>query len=454
MLTSLDFLSKGEAWPPRQERERLRMYEANRLLFEGRHGEVYGSYAARVKRTDADGNDIVSFMTALNYFRLMTLKLGDLLGTPELKAGLKTGERAAPQSREDAVWDIVNAGLKPLVTQAAYDMSRYGDAVLLVCRDDETGNGKLELARPEIWFPVVEPDNIKSFTRHVLAWTYGEGEGYGKNTFLKCELHAKGEYERRLYRMNAQAIGELLEVKRFCTGLPDFAVIPLQNILTSDRVHGLDDYSGIDSIVSELETRVAQVAKVLDKHTEPSMQGPECALERDKLGEYRLKLGEYFINQGEGDEKAGDVKYLTWDAHMDANFKFIEVLRGSLYTLSEMGSALLGDLSQHAGQIPSGSALKRLLYSPLAKVGRMRAELDAKLKRAVTLCALYYGEDMSGAPPSLRWPDPLPADPVEQASIMSVRTGGLATISQRSAVKAIDGVDEEEAEAEVERIKN
>jgi hypothetical protein len=34
MLTNLNFLNKGEVWPPDSESERLSMYSANRRLFE------------------------------------------------------------------------------------------------------------------------------------------------------------------------------------------------------------------------------------------------------------------------------------------------------------------------------------------------------------------------------------------------------------------------------------
>ena len=49
--------------------------------------------------------------------------------------------------------------------------------------------------------------------------------------------------------------------------------------LTSDRVYGIDDYTDLDSIVSEIEVRISQISKILDKHAEPSMQGPETALQ-------------------------------------------------------------------------------------------------------------------------------------------------------------------------------
>ena len=47
------------------------------------------------------------------------------------------------------------------------------------------------------------------------------------------------------------------------------------NLSTSERLTGLDDYSDLDSIVQELEIRVAQISRILDKHADPNMAGPD-----------------------------------------------------------------------------------------------------------------------------------------------------------------------------------
>ena len=63
-------------------------------------------------------------------------------------------------------------------------------------------------------------------------------------------------------------IGRAAEPERVTlTGLDDIAVIHVPNTTTSRQLHGIDDYVDIDSIVSEIEVRLDQIAKVLDKHT-------------------------------------------------------------------------------------------------------------------------------------------------------------------------------------------
>ncbi len=484
MHTDLSFLEPGAPWPPRCDEERLARYALNRARFEGRYRE---------SRNEG----------YLNYFRLVTLKLTDLIGKPSVSAGLSRAETAAGPEREDAVWDVVHeSGIETLAVKAVYDMSRYGDAILRVGRG-KNGQSRVSLARPDVWFPVVDARDVGCFQAHVLAWVSpGEPEdgtnpltdaaaaeggidGYisenakgpirrmralfahrtetrrassgglargAKKLTLTCEIHTPGFVEKRRYAMKNGRISALLCNETAQTGLRDFAIIPVQNCVTSDRAFGQDDYSQIGVIASELETRFEQIAKVLDKHTEPSMQGPACALSRGEDGEYRLKTGEYFVNQEDGDERAGQISYLTWDAKLDANFSFVEKLTNQLYALSEMGGALMGDIEGRFGNIPSGSALRRLLLSPLNKAARVRAELDAKLKKAIVLCCAQDGVDLSDAFVTIRWADALPADKLELAEIVSKRTGGAKTLSAVSAIKALDGVDGEEAEAEVGRI--
>ncbi len=479
MHTNLSFLEQGAPWPARGDAERLAGYARNRARFEGRYREAHER-------------------AILNYFRLTTLKLADLIGKPTVSAGLARGETTADAAREDAIWDVVHeSGMENLAVKAVYDMSRYGDAVLRVCRG-QNGKGRVALVRPDVWFPVVDENDVGCFIAHVLAWICdgggeradvisdtpavdADGEGRGAGLIgrvrtkwaerfetkrlvrramnpgacvrtLVCEIHTLGFVEKRRCALKNGRIGATISSETTPTGLNDFAIVPVQNCVTSDRAFGQDDYGQISAIVAELEARFGQAAKVLNKHTEPSMQGPACALSRGEDGEYRLKTGGYIVNQEDGDERAGHVSYLTWDAKLDANFTFIDKLTNHMYALSEMGGALLGDFEGRFNNVPSGSALRRMLFGPLNKAERVRRELDAKLKKAIVLCCAYYGVDLSEAFVTIRWADALPADKLELAEIIHKRTGGAKTLSVISAIKALDGVDDEEAAAEVGRI--
>lgn len=228
-------------------------------------------------------------------------------------------------------------------------------------------------------------------------------------------------------------------------------VFRVSNTLTSDRLFGIDDYGSIDSIISELIIRVSQISKMLDKFASPSMTGPASALTfNETLQEWQLKVGDYYPLE---DSSSAKPEYLVWDANMDANFKQIELLTNQLYTISEMGSAVFGDLTNKTGDVPSGSALRRLMMSPLAKARRIANSFDSVIKKIISACVTIYNTEILHEEISVKWNDGLPADPSEDAEIMSIRTGAKPTISQYTAICRLDKMSADDADTELAMIR-
>jgi len=448
MLTDLSWLSEGERFPPSSEKERLEMYEMNRNLFECKHVEVYEESLKRIERVIGNFQQIISYPVILNFQKLISLKTADLLlgETPQISAG----EKGSPE--QDTIDEIIESSdLFNTCYQNVIDISRYGDGLFYV-RDED--GGLIDLTQPPIWFPIVSPDNVRCKLFHVLAWTYETGVQEKRKKYLKVQIHSKGEYIERVHLLNGCYIGKMTEKEKTVkTGLDDFAIVQIPNTITSDRATGIDDYTDVDSIIAELMVRVGQIARILDKHASPSMSGPLTALERDPAtGEWRLKAANYFPRDQKDDP---DVTYITWDGQLTANFTQIDKLINFLYTISEMGAAIFGDMSNQTGQIASGSALRRLMVSPLAKVSRIRTRFDAGLKKALVLCSQLGGDsimDLSDTVINITWADGLPEDPLEQAQIMQIRTGNKPTMSQISAIKKMDDMDDEGADEELAKI--
>lgn len=173
-----------------------------------------------------------------------------------------------------------------------------------------------------------------------------------------------------------------------------------------------------------------------------------CAIQLDFF--VFAKVGDYFPC----DSDTVKPEYLVWDASMDANFKQIELLTNQLYTISEMGSAVFGDLTNKAGDVPSGSALRRLMMSPLAKARRLANRFDTTLKKIISASAEILGTKIAPEEITITWHDGLPADPAEDAEIMSVRTGGKATLSQYTAIQRLDDMSAADTDAELAMIRS
>ena len=434
MLTDLNWLNRGEFFPPASEAERLNTYEANRILFESGHDKIYAEQFKRIERLIGNFQDVVSYPVIVNFQKLMSLKVADLLlgEPPDISCDDQdTLELILSES------DLINTAY-----MVAIDVSRYGSGLFYSRKKAEMPI--VDITVPSVWFPVVNPRNIRDVKYHVLAYDTG-GE-------LDVEIHSVGSYEIRRYELSDNGmIGDYIEPPTVIkTGLDNFAITVAPNVLTSDRVTGLDDYTDLDSILSDLMVRIGQIDRILDKHANPSMQGPITALERDvNTGEYRVKIGNYFPRENKEDPEAA---YLTWDGQLEANFRQVDRLINLLYTISEMGSALMGDVSTGStGAVVSGSALRRLMISPLAKVNRIRMRFDEALKESIRLTGLLHGKKLGDI--TITWHDGLPGDPVEEAEIMKSRTAGKATMSQRRALELYDAMTEEKAEEEIARIQ-
>ena len=97
MLYNLKWLEPGNSFPPAVEIPRITRYKQNARLFDGDHfadptfrsrnpfdpGEstvdLYLRCAERISKVVGNFEDIISFPVLLNYQRLMTLKIADLV---------------------------------------------------------------------------------------------------------------------------------------------------------------------------------------------------------------------------------------------------------------------------------------------------------------------------------------------------------------------------------------
>lgn len=451
MLNSLNFLNPGQPWPPPSEKRRLQLYSDNKKLFEGEHDKVFKNYSKLLRE---DQQLIIEIILNFNK-RLSTLWSDLLLGEPPLFT-------AADKKGQDTVKSFTNQNFNNKSYEVAIDVSRYGDGLFKVRHDGQ--KTIIEGQPPSVWFPVTAPDDVKNIQAHVLAWQYSQIEagvlgGKKEQWYLKAEIHEKGKITSRLYQSNNPEngngkIGNLISEEIVMTNIDDFLIVQVSNLLTTDRSTGIDDYSDLDSIIQALEGRVAQIDKILDQHASPNMYGPDAALDVDPItGQTSFKAGGKYFPVSAGDEKPG---YVTWEGQLGAAFKEIEILLELLYLLSETSPACFGQLK--SGLAESGSALKRLLMVPLAKVNRIRMRFDPALKKVISIASaldssrggksIYLPEDDI----QIYWQDGLPADDKEQADIMNTRTGGKATISQKTAIKKLEGMNDKEAEDEIDRI--
>lgn len=462
MITDIEALfAKGAPWPPKDDdtANRLKKYANNESLFMGEHGEVWKDEIRKL-RADKSGD----LRLVLNFFKRLSLLWADLVcgEAPEVSAESEAEAEAIDRIIEDTdFWTVLS--------DAIIDVSKFGDAVFKIRYD---GYGIIENVPPEYWFPVVDSGNVKRVKAHVLAYTIDAREepglidvdvmvsadnqsflpeatikawekekpiSIGRVQYLKVEIHTVGRIEHRLYRIADEKIDAQLDLNQLPefrgmvtieeTGLDDFCVQLIQNVTSTKRYHGMDDYLDIADIIRELEWRYAQILRIEDKFSDPWMFGPPIEEQDPRDGEYKITGGSKYINLVEGQSPPG---MITWNGELPANFVTIESLMQRLFEISETCKVAFD--ASAGGQGLSAQALRIMLTAPLKKANRLQTRATPTIKRLLRLCsALEVNAGMAGAVEltgiKITWHDGLPADEMADAQ----RDAVLVTGSVRSA---------------------
>lgn len=470
MLYSLKWLEPGQPFPPLSERDRIKRYLENEVLFDGEHFgselrdrnkvynyegsvAVYMKCAERISQVVGNFEDIVSFPVLVNYQRLMSMKMADLVcgEYPTITGANEQGNNAIKDARDASDFDAK-------LYSTVIDMSRYGDAIWREYIDEFTDEKTFTLWDPKEWYPIVMQDGTNRIRYHVLCWRIDTNEDI-KNLSPNYELHVQihgctkqdwGKCEERVYQMNSagDAIVKLLNTNTVNTGMDGCAVHQLKAFSTSSTVYGYDDYMTLDSILAEIMVRIGQISIILDKHADPSMTGPVSMLKQNaETGEYYLERGKFFgTSQGDNEPH-----YLTWDGQLTAAFKQLEILLNQMYILSEMGAAILGGEDGSSAAI-SGTAMRFKMVNPLAKARRISNSLTNPVRRLLS----NISEGVEFADVSVFWADGLPDDPRENIENAKLATGETRMMPLKVAIREFFNRSDKEADdwlAEIQKAK-
>ena len=462
MLFNLKWLEPGSLFPPQEEMPRLTRYVQNAALFNGDHFgdpvlrtrdgvdeipiDVFLKCSEKISRVIGNFDEVVSFPTLLNYQRLMSLKMADLVcGEYPTISGVTAEDNAAIRSVRDFT------SFDDKLYSTVLDISRYGDAIWRMYYDDTAGRDTFTCWTPTQWFPVVAQDGTNSIKQHCLAWREDRNADPGNPDWrLHVQIHGTradeiGYYLKQEYQLNkdGRTIEKKLSSSKVPTGLDKCAVFHLKAYTVTGSVYGYDDYMNIDSIMAEIMARVGQISAILDKHADPNITGPVSMLELNtKTGEYVLNTGKFFaVSPGEEQPK-----YMTWDGQLTSAFKQLEFLVNQLYILSEMGAALLGG-QDGSGTAISGTAMRFKMVNPLAKARRIANSMTRPVRYLFSSMCPVPIENIS-----VFWSDGLPDDPRENIENCKLATGETKMMPLETAIMEFFGRSNEEALKWIEKI--
>lgn len=461
----------GEIYPPYTHLDRIKKYRTNRELFKGNHFEAIKDPQNRI---GGDRKELLYL--SVNLPGVICKKSADLLfgEKPTYSAG-----KADDAKEQTALEKLVDDNdLNHLNYKSALGNAYRGDSFYkirwgqewegMVDKKADPFRSIIESQNPEYVFPETMPGNASKIYVYHIAYPEAIAVEGGEAWVLNVESHYPGYIQYSKYEMESNLISRKnvveqwritaplpVDVERVETGVPFPLVVHVANYATDESWEGIDDLSEHMALFDEINTRLTQIANILDKHADPAIAVPTGTLGEDEYGNPMFNIGRDKVFEIMGKDDIVP-QYLTWNGQLNSAFQELEKLVDLLLICAEIPEVALG-AGDTGTSGSSGLAIKFRLSSLLAKINRKRQFYDKGLQWTIFLAQTLEESRTNKLgfkpfTPNIKFQDGLPKDDLEQANIMSLRTGGKPTLSQKSALMEMDGLTEEQADAEIDRM--
>lgn len=456
----------GGVFPPQTHYERIRRYRINKKLYEGHHCDVFK------KNMSIEGRARALLYISINLAGTICKKSADFLFGEDLKILAGNGSKTKEQRAFDRFYEENHLNI--LLYESALSNAYLGDSFIKVRYGQEYA-GELppefdehrvliETLNPEYVYPeTMEWDRGKIKCYHVAVPYHVKKED---RWVLKVESHYAGKIVYCDYNISPLCYNRDNEVEQFtingavegtatvvATGVNVPLIVHIPNTGSVECWEGKDDLTEHHAILDEINNRLSQISDILDKHANPALAIPAGLLGEDEYGnaQFRVATDKVFEVLGKEDIVP---QYITWSSNLNEAFLELDKLVELLLMSAEVPPIVLG---KETGTSGTGSlAIKWQMNSLLSKVNRKRQYYAKGIKQifyiAQKLEEALGISDYAITIPNLQFQDGLPRDDMEQANIMSIRTNGVKTMSQKTAIMLLNNMTEEQAEQEIDRI--
>lgn len=441
-------------WPPAGDGDRLARYARYQDLFEGNHARAFENLSAFVPSRRRR----IIYLTA-NYAGLISKLSADLLfgETPVFNAADGPG-------LESLKAIIRDNSLPTVLYESELSASFRGDAVFRVRwgkrhETDPEETVIIEEVPAYSYFVESSPDNVREVLSESVAWVHRVP---GQRTcYLRVEEHTPGLIRQSAYALSessgkvgaqvplSRVYGDAAPMEEESTGVDRSLLVHVPNFRHGSRLWGMSDYYDLESLFDAVNNRLSKTDAILDRHASPKLVLPIGAT--DAKGEIRLSDMDLF--EAGSVAEGSVVRYVTWDAKLEAAFQHLEHLQDQIFRMAEVSPAAFG--LDKAGSIESGRAMRMRFIRTQAKIARKRQYFDIGVRRVLALAqelkAVYGGPDPVDI--EIHWMDGIPDDYIEAVEVERSRVeAGLS--SRETAIRRIDNVDEAQARNELQRIRN
>lgn len=429
--------------------DRMARYRLFDLLYDGEHEEAFSDKLAEPKKSA--GGDGLTWLE-LDYPRIIV----------DVSTNLLVGETPVisyeDEELNNTLRDILERSrFAATIVEVAQAAAKRGDGVMVATWTD---SGVVIEPKPAYsYFPEQHPDNCRCVLSEQLAWA----RNWGDRRVLRVDRYLPGLIHREAYLLSkADKVGRRLtgsDLDDVLGGEPELVETMLLDRNTLVHVpnqRGDHDYfgrsdlgGGLPSLFEEINWRVSQISRILDKHADPKMFGPQLG------GPASKKNGVIDLRQVSYIEIGNDSpipQYLVWDAQLIQAIEQYKRVEAEILRHSETAAVLAGKIE--GARFDSARAYRIQLAPTLAKNSRKRGHLDPAIKEICRIAvAMTLGLPYAAVPaPSVKWRDGLPKDTAEASQTENNRIASK-TSSRLSAIRRLDDCDEQTALAEMARIE-
>jgi hypothetical protein len=257
------------------------------------------------------------------------------------------------------------------------------------------------------------------------------------------------EYDIKVDLQYDNKIKEVTGLTEEITEWDFIPIIKVDNLRQMGVKVGKSDYQGKEQLFAEIDNRVDQINYVLQEHAEPWIVVPPGIL--NQSGNFNRRNGK-MIERGVADGNGSDIGITSWEAQLESAFKQIETMIWLVFFSSRISAPIAG--LDKGGQVESGRALKWKSVNTTSMIARkrkywneafriffaIRQKIDPDFKNANI-------EDLV-----IRWQDGLPLDDeaVVENVVKQVQSG---IMSEVTAIQRTQEVDEDGATKELSQIR-
>lgn len=485
----------GEQFPPEKDIKRLADYKRGRIIYEGRHPEIYDRASSLLKDTPF-APQLKTLFIAVNVVDVLLTKPADLLvGEPPTYDSGK-GKDSREQERLDSITE--ENDVNRLIYESTIGGGYRGDSWFKSYysqRADFSETAELGLKSPDaplepiiesvpadMVFPEMSTGSRKKFKAINIAWIEWVEEAGGKVMrwitgnpvslvpYLVVERHVPGYilYERFALDergvnsdwgvpISTYTIGDKVATGRDAdeieTGTPQLLVHHAPYKTTDDAWRGEGAVHKMESVLAAINDRILQVDYILFRHSDPTAYGPDID---EAGGDQAVRWGGKYIPLAKDDVTPG---YMVWNSQLEGAFRELDYLLGLVFLMSEtpqwlFGTTITKDSGGTGTSHTDGASIGMRMMPILKKVERIRAHMDRAIRDAIwTAMQLenFANKGVAGYTPydpvypTINWRDGLPKDSKAEAETMAIRTGNKPTLDVATAIKRMDALSDAQA---------